>query len=143
MTETILLSLAGSEPSEGLSPADERLVDRAFDLADRTGAAVTALYIVDTGRYGEPALSSAEILVDEVEDAAYDLLTTVAGTGRRRGLTVNTDCVHGRPNDELPAYATDIDADTVFVARRCPGRVRTELETVADSVVTPKMNLDQ
>ena len=143
MTETIVLSLAESEPSGELSPETERLVDHAFELAERTGASVHALYVVDTGRYGEPALSSAEIIVDDVEDAAYDLLTTVAGTGRQRGVTVTTDCVHGRPNDELPAYATEIDADTVFIARRCPGRVRTELETVADSVVTPGMTTEE
>jgi len=139
MTDTILLSLAERDASEGLSPETERVVDHAFDLAERTGAAVHALYVVDTGRYGEPALSSAEIFVDDAEDAAYDLLTTVAGTGRRRGITVITECVHGRPNEVLSDYAGEIDADTVFVARRCPGRVRTELEAMAASVVTPGM----
>jgi len=136
MTERILLSLDGSA-AEGDERTD-RAIDRAVELAARRGGTVHALYVVDTGRYGEPALSSAEIFVDDAEDAGHDLLGVVDRHGRERGVTVLTRCCHGRPNEELPAYAVEIDADAVVIAgRRRPGRVRRELERVADTVVAP------
>ncbi|WP_123536937.1 universal stress protein [Halosimplex salinum] len=129
MTETILLSLGGSDPSG-------EAIDHALAMAERHGGTVHALYVVDTGRYGEPALSSAEILVDDVEDQGHDLLRSIADRGRERGVAVTTRCCHGRPNEELPAYAARIGADTVVLGgRRLPGRVRRELDRTADIVV--------
>lgn len=138
MAERILLSLDGSATEGDRTEATDRAIDRALDLAARRGGTVHALYVVDTGRYGEPALSTAELVVDGVEDAGHDLLATVDRRGRDRGVTVLTRCCHGRPNEELPAYAVEIDADAVVLAgRRRPGRVRRELEQVADTVVAP------
>ncbi|MFC7141609.1 universal stress protein [Halosimplex aquaticum] len=136
MTDRILLSLdeRTSEGTGGTAAA----IDRALDMAERSGGVVHALYVVDTGRYGEPALSSAEVLVGDAEDAGRDLLSTVDARGRERDVVVRTRCCHGRPNEELPAYASEIDADAVVLAgRRRPGRVRRELERTADTVVTP------
>ncbi|WP_415378814.1 universal stress protein [Halosimplex sp. TS25] len=136
MTDRILLSLDESAAKGG--DATWVAVDHALDLAARSGGVVHALYVVDTSRYGEPALSSGEILVDEAEDAGHDLLAIVDTRGRERGVPVRTRRCHGRPNEELPAYAVDIDADAVVLAgRRRPGRVRRELERVAESVVAP------
>jgi nucleotide-binding universal stress UspA family protein len=138
MTDAILLSLDESHVRGDRPAATDPEVEYALDRAEQTGAALHALFVVDTGRYGEPALSSAEILVDDVEDAAHDLLTTVAGRGRRRGVTVVTRCCHGRPNEELTAYAAEVGADTVVLAGgRRPGRVRAELRRIAGRVVTP------
>ncbi|WP_436928371.1 universal stress protein [Halosimplex halobium] len=146
MTERILLSLDGSATAgEGTGETErdrtgevDRAIDHAVDLAARTGGVVHALYVVDTGRYGEPALSSAELVVDDAEDAGHDLLAVVDRRGRERGVTVRTRRCHGRPNEELPAYAAEIDADAVVLTgRRRPGRVRRELERVADTVVAP------
>jgi nucleotide-binding universal stress UspA family protein len=138
MVERILLSLDGSVTEGDRTGETDRAIDRAIDLAARRGGTVHALYVVDTGRYGEPALSSAELVVDGVEDAGHDLLATVDRRGRDRGVTVLTRCCHGRPNEELPAYAVEIGADVVVLAgRRRPGRVRRELERVADVVVAP------
>jgi nucleotide-binding universal stress UspA family protein len=146
MTERILLSLDGSATADGRGGETEvdrtgkvdRAIDHAVDLAARTGGTVHALYVVDTGRYGEPALSSAELVVDAAEDAGHDLLAAVDRRGRERGVTVRTRRCHGRPNEELAAYAAEIDADAVVLAgRRPPGRVRRGLERVADTVVAP------
>jgi len=135
MTERILLSLDGSTEDDDRT---DRAIDHAVELAARRGGTVHALYVVDTGRYGEPALSSAELFVDDAEDAGHDLLAAVDRRGRERGVVVHTRCCHGRPNEELPAYAVEVDADAVVLAgRRRPGRVRRELERVADTVVAP------
>ncbi|WP_459194329.1 universal stress protein [Halosimplex sp. J119] len=134
MTDRILLSL--DESTADGDGSTEAAIDRALEWAERSGGIVHALYVVDTSRYGEPALSSGEVLIDEAEDAGHDLLRTVDVRGRERGVTVRTRRCHGRPNEEVPAYAVEIDADAVVLAgRRRPGRVRRELERVADFVV--------
>ncbi|WP_436925912.1 universal stress protein [Halosimplex amylolyticum] len=138
MTGTILLSLGGVDSTEAATTEIDHAIEYALDVAQRRGGAVHALYVVDTGRYGEPALSSTEILIDDAEDAGHDLLVEAEARGRKRGIRVHTRCCHGRPNEELPAYAAEIDADAVVLTgRRVPGRVRRELERTADTVVTP------
>lgn len=138
MTETIMLSLEGSGGSGARTERGDRATERALDRAQRANGTVYVLFLVDTSRYGEPALSSGELLVDDIEDEGRSRLADVAKRGRRRGVSVTTRCRHGRPAEELPTYAVQIDADTVVHGgRRLPGRVRTELGGVADAVVSP------
>jgi len=61
MYDTILVPTDGSDPAN-------RAVEHALALADRYDARVHALYCVETHRYGEPALSSTEIVLDQLED---------------------------------------------------------------------------
>jgi nucleotide-binding universal stress UspA family protein len=138
MPETIILSLDGSGDSETRRERGDRAVTHALDRAQRTGGTVRALFVVDTSRYGEPALSSGELLIDGIEDEGHSRLAEAAERGRRQGISVTTRCRHGRPAEELPACAVEVDAETVVHGgRRLPGRVRTELERVADTVVSP------
>jgi len=124
MTGTVLLALE--------SDRTERAVERALDLAEREDATVHALFVVDTARYGEPALSSAEVVVDGVEDEGHDRLRAVAERGRDRGVEVSTRCCHGRPNEQLVAHAIDLEPETVVLSGRRPRRVVRELERLAE-----------
>ncbi|MFB6138891.1 MAG: universal stress protein [Halosimplex sp.] len=138
MTETILLSLDGSDAEGHDTGRTDAAIDRALELAG-PGGVVHAHYVVDTGRYGEPALSSTEILIDDVEDAGNELLAAVDERGRERGVTVLTRCCHGRPHEELAAYAAEVGPDAIVLAGRPrPGRVRKDLERVTDRVVAPR-----
>jgi nucleotide-binding universal stress UspA family protein len=127
MPTSILLPLDGSERST-------RAGDAALDRAETADCTVHALYVVDTARYGEPALSSAETLVDEAEDRGRDRLAEFAARGRDRGVDVETRCCHGRPAEELLAYARAVDADEVLLYRRVPHAVRDQLADVADRI---------
>ena len=81
MPTSILLPLDGSERST-------RAGDAALDRAETADCTVHALYVVDTARYGEPALSSAETLVDEAEDRGRDRLAEFADRIHRTGRSV-------------------------------------------------------
>jgi len=132
MTRTILLALDGNEPGDRET---EALVERALTLAEEESGVVHALYVVDTGRYGEPALSSAEIVVDEREDEGHRLLGSVTASGRARGIEVVPRCCHGRPHEELVAHAEEIDADVVVLGgRRRPRKTRDALDEVVDRI---------
>lgn len=108
MYESILIATDGSESAD-------RAVDYTLDLAEQYGATVHALYVVDTARYGEPALSSAELVLDELEERGYEILDGVGDRATDRGITVETKLCHGRPHQEITDYADEIGTDLIVV----------------------------
>ena len=99
-------------PTDGSDRAAER-IERTFDLAREQDATVHAVYVVDTQRYGEPALSSTEVLIDCFEDEGREHLRSLAEAGEDRGVTVEGHCRHGMPAAEIAAAAQELSADLV------------------------------
>ncbi|ERJ04742.1 UspA domain-containing protein [Halorhabdus tiamatea SARL4B] len=99
-------------PTDGSGRSTER-IQHAFDLAADREAMVHVLYVVDTQRYGEPALSSAEVLIDCLEDDGREHLRSLVESGDRRGVTVEEHCRHGRPADEIAAAAEELAVDLI------------------------------
>jgi nucleotide-binding universal stress UspA family protein len=108
MYDTILVPTDGSDPAN-------RAVEHGLELAERFGATLHGLYVVDTRRYGEPALSSAEIVLQELEEDGTALVSKIAERGDNRGVAVETRVCHGAPHEEIITYADDIDADLVVL----------------------------
>jgi nucleotide-binding universal stress UspA family protein len=111
MYKRIVLPTDGSEGSE-------RAEQIAFDIAEQFDAEVHVLHVIDTRHFSEPALSSIELLTDEAEDRAMELLGEVAQTGRERGIEVTTHSCHGVPHDEIVAYAEEVDASLLVMGYR-------------------------
>jgi nucleotide-binding universal stress UspA family protein len=128
MYDTILVSVDGSDGSN-------RAIEHALTLAERFDATVHALYVVDTHRYGETALSSAELVISELEDRGAALLDELAANADNRGVAVETRCCHGLPSAEILEHAARVDADVVVLGSRGHSR-RPTLGSVADRVVT-------
>ncbi|MFB6087792.1 MAG: universal stress protein [Haloarculaceae archaeon] len=130
MAQTALIHFGGDE-----TILDTETAERALELALSRGDVETVhgLFVVDTRRHGEPALSSDELLVDELEDLGHDLLARFDGLAAAHGVDAETRCCHGTPHEELVAHAESIGADVVVVVGpRPPHRLRTRLEDVAD-----------
>jgi nucleotide-binding universal stress UspA family protein len=108
MYDTILLPVDGSD-------GGNRATEHALELADRYGATIHAMYVVDVSRYGEPALSSVELVVDELEDRGRELLAGLADRADDDGIEVLTEHRHGVPHEEIVAHAEDVDADLVVM----------------------------
>lgn len=108
MYETILVPIDGSDGSN-------RAIEHAFELGDRYDATVHAIYVVDTRLYGEPGLSSTELVVGEIEDHGNDLLADLAERASNRSIEVETRCCHGIPDEEIVTYADEIDADLIVL----------------------------
>ncbi|WP_158854627.1 universal stress protein [Halorhabdus sp. CUG00001] len=106
MTTEILVATDGSERAEPVTT-------RALELAARIEATVHVLYVVDTRRYGEPALSSVEIVIDQCEDEGKQHVQTLIEDGKRRGIDVEGHCRRGDPTDEIVAMAAEVDVDLV------------------------------
>jgi nucleotide-binding universal stress UspA family protein len=108
MYDTILVATDGSDPAE-------QAVERGLDLAERYGATLHALFVVDTRLVGEPALSSTELVVDELEDRGHELLNEITNQGEKRGVEITTRCCHGVPHEEIVEAAAGIDADLLVL----------------------------
>lgn len=101
-------------PTDGSERAGEA-VEVAFRLAEEQDAAIHSLFVVDTYLYGEPALSSVELFIDEIEDQGQELLEEVVGRGNERGIDVVREIRHGNPHEVIVEYADEIDADLIVM----------------------------
>jgi len=129
MYETILVATDGSEPAN-------KAVERALALASHHGAVVHVLSVVDTGRYGEPALSTSEIVVDDLEDFAHDHLADIGEQAAALDVELVTECCHGEPHETIVEYAEEIDADLTLLGRHGSSRTGHHIGSVADRVIT-------
>lgn len=129
MYDTILVPVDGSDPSN-------RAVEHAFELAVRFDATLHAVHVVNTHRYGEPALSSAELVLDELEDRGHEMIDEIADRADNSGIAFEGRVCHGEPSEEILEYAGGIDADLIVLgsqgqSHRQPGH----LGGVADRVI--------
>lgn len=108
MYHTILVPTDGSD-------AANRAVEHGLDLAERSGATLHAMYVVDTKRYGEPALSSAEIVLHDLEEDGHALVERVAERADNLGIETETRVCHGAPHREIVDYADEIDAELIVM----------------------------
>ncbi|MFP4589904.1 MAG: universal stress protein [Halobacteriales archaeon] len=129
MYETILIAFDGSEPSR-------RALEHAFLEASGHDATLHAVYVVDTHRYAEPALSASELRTDAIEEWAKSELEAIEAEGADRGVAVETACRHGTPHQTIVAYADDIDADLVVLGYQGHGHRRHgRMGSVTDRVI--------
>lgn len=104
----------------GESDAGREAFEHGLTMAEREGADLHLLHVVDTNRYGEPALSSVELVVDAQADAGGEVLRRQAGRAQSHGVdTVAHNC-HGDPTSEVLQYVDEHDVDAVVLCR--PGR---------------------
>lgn len=127
MYDTVLVPYDGSDGAN-------RAVEHAFDLAEQYGATVHALFVVDTHRYGEPALSTTELVVDEVTEEGQEMLNRLAERADNEGIEMVTRCCHGHPHTEILDYADEVDADLVLMGYQGQSN-RNHLGSTVDRVV--------
>jgi nucleotide-binding universal stress UspA family protein len=127
--ETILVGTDGSASAN-------RAVVHALEQAEQTGATLHALFVVDTDKYGEPALSSAEILTTEAEDWGQEQLAEVTERATGLDIEVVTRCCHGVPHEKIIGYADEVDADLVVLGYQGQSHAdEDQLGSVTDRVV--------
>lgn len=129
MFDTILVATDGSGPAN-------RAVTYALDQAEQYDAELHAIYVVDTTRYSEPALSSMELETNEIEDWGKQQLDEVVERAESLDVTVVTQSCHGKPSTEIINYSDDIDADLIVIGYQGHSHTATDhIGSVADRVV--------
>ena len=126
MIETLVLATDGSE-------SVRRAETVALDLADRFGATVHALYVLDeTEVASAPEAVAADLraALDAEGEAALSAVAEAAPGDVVRAVRP------GDPPGEIVAYATEVDADLVAIGTRGRhGEHRFLLGSVAERVV--------
>jgi nucleotide-binding universal stress UspA family protein len=125
MFDTVVVATDGSASAE-------RAVTVALDLAARFEATVHALSVIDQGNIeGTP-----EDVREDLREALEATCTEAVAAVREEGGNVETAVREGDPEDEIVAYARDIDADLVALGTRGRhGEHRFVLGSVAEAVV--------
>lgn len=108
MYNTILVPIDGSDPAN-------RATEYALELARHFDSTIHALYVVDTSRYGEPALSSTELVLTELEDRGQELLAEFTDRADNEDITVESHVCHGSPHVEILDYADRVDAEVIVL----------------------------
>jgi nucleotide-binding universal stress UspA family protein len=127
--DTILVATDGSGPAN-------RAVTHALEQAEQHHAELHAIYVVDTGRYAEPALSSAELETIEIEEWGGQQLDEVVERGNDLGVEVTTQVTHGKPYKEIIRYGDEVDADLVVLGYQGHSHTETDqIGSVTDRVV--------
>jgi nucleotide-binding universal stress UspA family protein len=121
--------------TDGSSPAN-RAITHALEQAERSEAELHAIYVVDTDRYAEPALSSTELETNEAEAWGNEQLSSVEERAESLEVEVETRSCHGKPYVEIINYADEIDADMIVLGYQGHSHTETDqIGSVTDRVV--------
>lgn len=121
MYDTIVVATDGSGSAN-------RAVTHALEQAERFGATLHGIYVVDTKVHAEPAFSNIELATHEIEEYGDHLLDEINERADDLGIEFVSMCCHGRPHQEIISYADGIDADMIVIGFQ--GLSHTEHETI-------------
>lgn len=129
MYDTILVPTDGSDPAN-------RAVEHALEIADRYDADVHAIYCVETHRYGEPALSSTEIVLSNLEERGAAMLEELADRADNVGIECTWNVCHGLPWEEVRKKADELDTDLIVIGFQGQSHDRSgRIGSVAERIV--------
>ena len=125
--------LVPTDGSDGMA----RVIDHAVDLAATHGAAIDAVYVVNSASYaGLPMESSWEGIDEMLREDAEEAVATVRDVGEARGVSVATAILEGSPSREIVEFAEREDCDLVVMGTHGRGGIdRLLLGSVAERVV--------
>ncbi|KAB1190590.1 universal stress protein [Haloferax sp. MBLA0076] len=102
-------------PTDG-SDAAMRAAEHGLEIAERYGAHVHVVYVVDTTTYGFQ--DAPRSIVGLLKRGGERAVNELAAEARDRNLPVTTDVLRGVPEDEILAYATGVDTDVITMGTR-------------------------
>lgn len=114
----VLLATDGSDPAV-------RAADHALAIAERYGADVHAVYVVDTSIYG--LQDAPRSILGPLKQGGRAAVDGLADAARDRNLPVTTDVLRGVPEEALREYAAGVDADLIALGTRGRGGSRDPL----------------
>ncbi len=100
-------------PTDG-SPASDAAIDHAIDLADRYGARLHALYVVDGSAYSTLEAGS-EIVIDALEAEGEQATDRVADAAAAAGVETTTTVTSGTAYRAIREYADEQAVDMIVM----------------------------
>lgn len=104
-------------PTDG-SKGAWRGVEEALDIAERCGARLHLIYVIDERRVGPAsALSQDGLFVEQVEAHGEEILEETVDRVESRGIEAVTECVRGVPCEAILEYADENEIDLVVMGK--------------------------
>jgi len=128
MFERILL------PTDGADSMDA-VVRTAADIADRRGAEVHVLYVIDDRAFLTLEEEMQDQVVAELTGEGEAATDRAAARLREAGIDVTTEIRQGDPADEILSCATAADADLVAMGTRRGDYSSSMMGSVSQNVV--------
>jgi len=102
----------------------EAAAENGIEIAERYGADIHAIYVVDTAIYDlEDAPRS---IVGLLKEGGRQATAAVAAEARERNLPAETNVLRGRPDEEIIRFADGVDADLIVLGSRGRGAAPTD-----------------
>ena len=131
-------------PTDGSTGTDET-VRHAMHAAERDGATVHALSVVDSRIHRAAPDDSKEAVRDRLRDEAESAVTAVAAAAEERGVEVTTNVREGTPHRTIVEYAEEAGVDLVTIGthgrtgRDRLARLGSVTERVVENVSVPAL----
>lgn len=129
MYDTVLLPTDGGETTE-------TVVEHARDVAERRGADVHVLYVVDDRAFLTLDDDRVSQVSDRLREEGERATESAADAFDADAVTVTTEIRQGNPADEILAAADERDADLVVMGSHGADPTRNLLGSVSQKVVT-------
>ncbi|WP_128478505.1 universal stress protein [Halorussus pelagicus] len=129
MYDTLLLPTDGSE-------AMETVVEHARDIAERRGADVHVLYVVDDRAFLTLDDDRIPDVTDQLRAEGERATDDIASAFDAAESSVSTEIREGNPSDEILASVEERDADLVVMGTHGSDPTRNMLGSVSQKVVT-------
>ena len=122
-----------------MSAGVDRVIEHAIDAADRYGAELHVLYVVDADAYssypGDEYVHEFEGLEHALEESGEDAVEAITERADDAGVATVTVVRHGVPHEVILEYMDEADIDlTVLGSKNRSGEYRRLLGSVADRV---------
>ena len=129
MYDTILVATDGSQNAS-------RAIVHALEQAEKHGAVLHGIFVVDTSRFDDPALGSTGLATTDAEDEGQRYLDEIRQRAESLDIEFVGRCCHGRPHEEIVKYADSIDPDLVVIGYQGHSHTETDIiGSVTDRVV--------
>jgi len=121
-------------PTDG-SAGSVRATEHAVDLAEKYGADIHALYVVNVGRLEGMSLNVPGS-IDRLEEEGRELVGDVVDTAENAGVEATSAIELGRPAETIIEYADENGSDLIVIGTRGRGGLsRRLLGSVTEQVV--------
>ncbi|MFB6096034.1 MAG: universal stress protein [Haloferacaceae archaeon] len=100
-------------PTDG-SPAADRAVEHAIDLATQYGARVHALYVVDANAYSTLE-AGTDVVINALEEEGEAAVAEVAERAEEAGVEAVTEVETGTVHRTILDYADEHDVDLIVM----------------------------
>jgi nucleotide-binding universal stress UspA family protein len=107
-------------PTDGSGPA-ERAADHGLAVAERYGADVRVVYVVDTATYGLD--DTPRSIVGLLKEGGRKAVQAIVDEAAERNLAASTAILRGTPEDAVLQYANGAAADLLAMGTRGQARV--------------------